>query len=232
VWFDSGQFRKSISNIWPKDAWPVVAFLTAALLLLFFGDIAEDVAEGEWLAFDRTILLALRVTGDPATPIGPVWFQEAARDVTAMGSVTVLGFVTVAACGYLVLASRRSIALFLLLSVAGGYLVNDLLKFGFDRARPDFVVPSVRIYSASFPSGHASLSAVTYLTLAILLARGEPARSVRLYFIAIALGLTLVVGLSRVYLGVHYPTDVLAGWCFGSAWALGARLLAERWHIR
>ena len=72
----------------------------------------------------------------------------------------------------------------------------------------------------SFPSGHAALSAVCYLTLGVLLAQTQASRTLRIYFIATAMVLTLLVGVTRIYLGVHYPTDVLAGWCFGIAWAL------------
>ena len=136
------------------------------------------------------------------------------------------------AAGYLFLVGRRATAFFVLASVTGGYLCTNFLKFGFDRPRPEYLTPLVRIYSASFPSGHAALSAIAYLTLATLLARAQSTHGARLYFMAIALSLTLLVGLSRVYLGVHYPTDVLAGWCFGCAWALGARILANLWHLK
>jgi undecaprenyl-diphosphatase len=215
-----------------RDAWPLYGFLTVAALLFVFGHIAEDVIEGDLGTFDRDILLALRVPGDPSTPIGPIWLQEAARDLTALGSVLVLSLLTAMAGGYLFLVRRRATALFVVTSVLAGYLFNNLLKLEFDRPRPEYVTALVRIYSASFPSGHATLSAIVYLTLATLLARAQPLRSVRLYFIGMALGLTLLVGFSRVYLGVHYPTDVLAGWCFGCAWALGARIVADRWHLK
>jgi undecaprenyl-diphosphatase len=226
------QLWKKASHALNRDAWPLYGFLTVAALLLVFGHIAEEVIEGDSAAFDRNILLALRVSGGPSTPIGPIWLQEAARDLTALGSVLVLSLLTASAAGYLFLVRRHATALFVVTSVLAGYLFNNLLKFGFDRPRPDYVTPLVRIYSGSFPSGHAALSAIAYLTLATILARAQPLRSVRLYFMGIALGLTLLVGLSRVYLGVHYLTDVLAGWCLGCAWALGARILADRWHLK
>ncbi len=101
----------------------------------------------------------------------------------------------------------------------GGVLISNLLKFGFDRPRPD-IEHATRVFTASFPSGHATLSAVTFLTLGALLTRVNSGHAAKLYFLMSAVFLTIIVGLSRVYLGVHYPSDVLAGWCVGSAWAV------------
>jgi undecaprenyl-diphosphatase len=118
------------------------------------------------------------------------------------------------------LARKRGAALLVLASVGGGALLSTLLKLSFERPRPDLVPHAVAVYTASFPSGHAMLSAVTYLTLGTLLARIQPRRRLRAYIVAVAVLLTLLVGTSRVYLGVHWPTDVLAGWCLGAAWAM------------
>jgi undecaprenyl-diphosphatase len=110
-------------------------------------------------------------------------------------------------------------------AVSSGVALNRLLKFSFARPRPDLVVPAVRVFTASFPSGHATMSAITYLTLGALLARTHSEIPVRIYFMTLAGMLTVLVGLSRIYLGVHYPTDVLAGWCIGTAWAMGCWVL-------
>ena len=109
-------------------------------------------------------------------------------------------------------------------------MLSTLLKMGYNRPRPDLTTMSEQ-FTASFPSGHAMLSAVTFLTLGALLARFAPTRRLQVYSITGALLLTLLVGSSRLYLGVHYPSDILAGWCLGSAWALlcsGAALILQR----
>jgi undecaprenyl-diphosphatase len=200
---------------------PLAGLLAAAALLLLFGYLAGEVMEGDTHGLDRALLLALRHPENPAVPLGPPWLPEMARDVTALGSYAFLTLLVGAVIGYLLMIGKRGAALLVLVSVIGGMLLSTLLKLGFERPRPDLVPHAARVFTASFPSGHATLSAVTFLTLSALLARVQPNRRLKGYFIALALLLTLMVGVSRVYLGVHYPTDVLAGWCLGAAWAIG-----------
>ncbi|GGD86265.1 phosphatase PAP2 family protein [Aureimonas endophytica] len=197
----------------------------------FFIFLAEDVAEGETLAFDRAVLLALRNPLDPQMPFGPGWFQELMRDFTGFGSVGILSLVTLAAAGLLYIQHQRRSLFLTIAAIASGMVVSSLLKAGFDRPRPDLVPHGSITYTASFPSGHALLSAVTYLTLAALVARVQPSRGLKVYIFALAALLTIVVGISRVYLGVHWPSDVAAGWAVGSAWALLWWLIA-RWLER
>jgi len=90
---------------------------------------------------------------------------------------------------------------------------------------PDFVAHAARVFTSSFPSGHATLSAITYLTMGALLARLHTSLRIRIYLISVAVFLILLIGMSRVYLSVHYPTDVLGGWCIGAAWAMGCWVL-------
>lgn len=198
----------------------LAALAMVAGLAIAFGYIAGDVLEGDSTAFDRTILLGLRNSADLSDPLGPPWLEEAARNLTALGSYSVLGFVIGAAAVYLVMIRRGGAALWLLASVIGGATLSTLLKVGFDRPRPDIVGHAVRVFTRSFPSGHAALSAVAYLTLFALLAGAATSRGLKLYFLTVALFLTVAIGLTRIYLGVHNPTDVLAGWCFGAAWAI------------
>ncbi|SFF40522.1 undecaprenyl-diphosphatase [Aureimonas phyllosphaerae] len=187
--------------------------------LFGFLTIASEMREGETHAFDDAILRALRSPTDPADPIGPFWIEAIMRDLTALGGYTVLSLILVLAVTYLLMKGKRASALMMAVAVVGGVILSNLLKIGFDRQRPDVVAHLVDVHSLSFPSGHAMLSAVTYLTLGALLARSERGIVMRAYFMGVAIVLTLLIGSSRVYLGVHYPTDVLAGWCAGSAWA-------------
>jgi undecaprenyl-diphosphatase len=149
------------------------------------------------------------------------------RDFTALGGVGVLTFITIAALGSLLLSRRFRMALFTLVAVSGGMLLSTLLKLGFDRPRPDLVPHESIVYTASFPSGHSMMSAVTYLTLAALLNSVEPSRRLKAYLLIVAIAVTVLTGVSRVYLGVHWPTDVLAGWAAGAAWAALCWLVAH-----
>jgi undecaprenyl-diphosphatase len=191
-----------------------------------FVSLAGEVREGETESFDRVVMLAFRSANDHSDPVGPIWFESMVRDVTALGSYFVLTFATLAVIGFLLLAGKRGAAFLVFVSVAGGTLLGTLLKLGFERPRPDLVPHGVEVQTASFPSNHAMLSAVTYLTLGALLARLEVKRAVKFYFLAVSAVLTALVGLSRVYLGVHWPTDVLAGWAVGAAWAMAVWLVA------
>jgi len=190
-----------------------------AFLVLSFGIVAEEVMEGDTHKLDMTLLMMFRTPGNEADLLGPAWVEEIGRDLTALGSYAFIIIVVLAALGYLLIIRKYALAALMLAAVIGGMLISNLLKHGFDRPRPD-IESAVEVFSPSFPSGHATLSAVTFLTLGGLLARANLKWRLRIYFLAVAIILTVLVGLSRVYLGVHYPSDVLAGWCIGTAWAL------------
>jgi undecaprenyl-diphosphatase len=224
--------RNLVARLGRRELTTLAAFLVPAFLLGAFLALASEVAEGDTTSFDRAILLALRSPGDTAEPIGPHWVEHAMRDITALGGFTVVTLVTLAAVGYLIISDRRGSALLLTVAVGGGAILSDALKSIFARPRPDFVAHSVEVASLSFPSGHAMLSAITYLTIGAMLTtvEREPAR--RGYILAVAVLLTLSIGISRIYLGVHYPTDVLAGWSVGAAWAMACFAIARglRWR--
>jgi undecaprenyl-diphosphatase len=210
-----------MTTFWHAETWLLGSVFIVATLLLAFGFIADEVMEGSTTALDQAIILLFRSGSDNLSgPIGLPWVREMARDITSLGSVTVLGIVSFVVVAYLLLARSRAEALLVLVAVLGGVAINSLLKIQFARPRPDLFVPAAKVFTASFPSGHAALSAITYMTLAALLTRTTVDQRLRYYFVAVAVALTFMIGVSRVYLGVHYPTDVLAGWCLGSAWAL------------
>lgn len=214
-----------------SETWLLMSVLTIAVLLFAFGLVAQEVSEGEPLTFDQNIMLALRNSANPSVLARPAWLQETARDVTSLGSTIVLGIITFAVVGYLFLARRPGVAWLMLGAVLGGVALNNLLKFAFARPRPDFVTcAAARVFTTSFPSGHATLSAITYLTMGALLARMHPSLTIRIYLMLGAVFLILLIGISRIYLGVHYPTDVLGGWCIGAAWAMGWWLLMTWLH--
>src|SRR5262245_44729502 len=195
-------------------------------------EIAGAVSGGSTQQIDERIIMALRNPRHPEDPIGPKFMEEICRDLTALGGVAVLAIMTCAVATYLWMRGMVHAMSLLLAATIGGLIISSLLKHSFDRPRPDLVPHLSAVYTSSFPSGHSMLSAVVYLTLGTLLARFVEQRRLKVYFITLALLLTGLVGFSRVYLGVHYPTDVLAGWMAGLSWAilcwLAARFLQRR----
>jgi len=221
--------RDRLAFLTRRVEFPVLmAGLAIAAGLWGFVELAEMARASTPHAFDTSILLAFREAGRPDDPLGPRWLEEAVRDITALGSVSVLALIVLASVAYLVMAGKRFDAITVVVAVAGGQILSSLLKLGIDRPRPDLVAHLADVQTLSFPSGHAMLSAVTYLTLGSLLARAADSRRTAIFFLSLAVLLALLVGISRVYLGVHWPSDVLAGWCAGFAWAL-ACWIAARW---
>lgn len=197
----------------------LLAAIGAAWAFLALGD---EMLEGGTLQLDRSILLAFRTPGDPADPIGSQSLQEAMRDLTALGGFTVLTLVTVLAAAAFLLHRKIRHAVILVATVLVGQAGSEVLKGLYGRPRPDLVPHGVYVYSASFPSGHSMLSATVYLTLAALISSLEPRRGPKALVFVTAILIMAAVGVSRIYLGVHWPSDVLAGWCAGAGLALAA----------
>ncbi|MEN3337274.1 MAG: undecaprenyl-diphosphatase [Acidobacteriota bacterium] len=224
-----------IARIRPRDReelWLLGGGVAVLLLLVVAMKLAGEVLEGETLHFDKRILLALREPRNPSVPVGPAWLLSAALDITALGSATVLGLTVVAIAGFLILQGMWRTGLFVASAAGGAVFVDAILKQAFQRPRPD-VVPHLRdVMTMSFPSGHALTSAVVYLTLGALSMRIAERRLTKFYCMAMAMLVTALVGASRVYLGVHYPTDVIAGWLIGLSWALLCWMIERRLEYR
>jgi undecaprenyl-diphosphatase len=210
LWQSVGRFELTII---------ILSTLVIGGIWLFVG-VAGEVMEGDTQAFDETLVLALRNPADRADPIGPLWLEEIGRDLTALGGVAMLTILVTSVVAFLFLQGTTRAAYFVTIAVIGGVLLGTLLKEVFARPRPDLVPHLSYVYTASFPSGHSLNAAVVYLTLGVLLARLQKRRVLKLYVMVVAAAVTIAVGISRVYLGVHWPTDVLAGWTAGAVWAL------------
>jgi len=218
-------------NFRPREIVLLVTAAVAVIAVWGFAEIADEVLEGETRSFDEHVVHWMRRPADPSVLKGPQWLHQAARDITALGSYSVLTLVATAVAGFLVLKRKHRTAGLVLTATIGGGLLSSILKAVFDRGRPE-LPPIVYVTSPSFPSGHAMISAVVYLTLGALLAEVVEGSRLKLHCLLTAMLITFLVGLSRIYLGVHYPTDVLAGWLAGLLWAMlcwfGFRILAAR----
>jgi undecaprenyl-diphosphatase len=205
----------------------LVILFTASALAFAFLKLGSEVGEGDTRIFDMQLLQRAQLLR-----AGHPWLAEVMRDLSGMGSTIVLTLLTVATVGYLVLVSRRTTAFMVAVSVVSGTVLVSVFKAAFGRLRPDAAFAELEASGLSFPSGHASMSAIVFLTLGALFASTRNRRAERVYILLTAVLMTALVGLSRVALGVHWATDVLAGWAFGSAWAIGwlviARYLAHR----
>lgn len=200
-----------------------------------FATLTHEVGEGETSRIDSAILRAFRTVSDPADPLGPRWVRESARDITALGGFTVLTLISLLTVVILLIHRRRGAALVFGASVLLAQAASELIKFGVGRSRPEVVPHLDLVYSSSFPSGHAMMSPVVYLTLAVVLAASRQARVEKVLHLAFALLLVFAIGVSRIYLGVHWPTDVLGGWTLGCAIAAAAAAalgLVERGPVR
>ncbi len=207
----------------------ISVFLITGLLYAFI-ELADDVLEGDTEDFDSAVLLMFRADDDMSDPIGPAYVEEMVRDITALGGVAIITLTTLAVLGFLLFVGRKRTAAIVLLATVGAMGVSSGLKELVDRQRPDLVTHGTQVYTASFPSAHSMQSAATYLTMGALLAQVQKRRRVKAFILSIALITTFLVGMSRIYLGVHWPTDVLGGWAAGAGWAILCWMLAGKFY--
>ncbi len=231
------EFRRRLTEILPPlvarilrlartEAAALGAFLVMGLSGLLFLELAGEIAEQGDRGLDHQVLDALRERGDAGDPLGPWWVEEAAADLTSLGGISVLSLFTVLAVSYLLLQRHRGAALRLVLGLIGAVGLSEGLKSVFERERPPVAYQAVETLNASFPSGHALLATVFYLSLGTLVAQDLTRRRDKAWVLGAALLLAFTVGLTRVYLGAHWLSDVLAGWCVGAAWAMSLWLAA------
>ncbi|PZQ88711.1 MAG: acid phosphatase [Leifsonia xyli] len=204
----------------PFEISSLLSMLAASGFAATFIAIASEVVEGDTRSFDEWVLTALRQPGDLSKPIGPAWLEQVMVDFTSLGGTAVLTLMTTLVATYLFLSDRHRAAWLVVAAVTGGSVISTVLKFGYARPRPELVGHLTSFSSFSFPSGHSLVGTVAYLTLGALVSSVEPRPKVRTFVLGAAILVTLLIGLSRVYTGVHYPTDVLAGWSIGATWAL------------
>jgi len=208
-----------------REIGAVVGLLAIAICGWIFLKVVDEVVEGETAHVNRQIVVALR-TGGGNDPLGPKWLEIAAADLTALGSTAVLVLVVAFVAGLFSMLRRGREAFLVVIAASGGTALSSSLKVLFDRERPEAALRAVEVINPSFPSGHAMLSAVVFLTIGVLAAHFARRKRVKLYVVSAAVFTAMLVGLTRIYLGVHWPSDVLAGWSLGGAWALACWLAA------
>lgn len=214
------QFRSSHWYDFLTETRVIVALFLLATSLFVFIEITDEVMENETRHIDETILLWFRNPADVHESIGPGWLKTVMMDITALGGTTVLVAILLITLGSLWITKKYKAMLLIAVAAVGGQVFNSTLKFLFMRPRPEIVPHLTEVHTPSFPSGHSMMSAIIYLTLAALLSLLVKQRRLQVYMLSVAMLLTALIGFSRVFLGVHYPTDVVAGWTAGLAWAL------------
>jgi undecaprenyl-diphosphatase len=221
---DLAPFLRRAATVARAEFAALGAFAIITFGVLSFVEIADDMRESDGQAFDHAVLHWMQpVAGSPR---GPWWLHEAATDITSLGGIAVLGLFALVAIGFMLILRKWLSALLLVVGLAGGVVLSEGLKAVFERERPPSAFQAVETLNASFPSGHALLSTVFYLSVAVMMARAFPRRRLKVYVLGVGMIFALMIGLTRVYLGAHWASDVMAGWCVGAAWAMALWLVS------
>ena len=202
-----------------SERFALVALLGLGAALAVFQDVADDQNDADGQASDWKVLKALRKNGDPKRPVGPKWLKESLTEASALGGITVLAGVTAVTAGGLAIAGKRRESLLTVGVFVGALALSEGLKNLFKRTRPPAEYRAAEAVNESFPSGHALLSAATFVSLGILFAQGAKSTALRAFGLSVGAATSACVGFSRIFLGVHWTNDVLGGWAAGSAWA-------------
>jgi undecaprenyl-diphosphatase len=205
----------------------LIWFALASALWVFFA-LGAEVGEGDTGAFDRQLITLLRSSGNGGEPIGPAWFKDSMRDVTALGGFTFLMLMTIVVVLALLFHRKRREAIILATTAISAQTSIEILKILYDRPRPALLMPQIHALTKSFPSGHTTESTAIFLTVATVIASLETKHHPKILAYIVATFAIFAVGVSRVYLGMHWPTDVLGGWVLGATWAMAAWIILRR----
>jgi undecaprenyl-diphosphatase len=210
------RFRDLLDFVSGRGWLPIALATIAAVALWGFFEVADTIGGREANAFDRDVFVAIAGLYDRV----PEFWQEVGRDITGLGGTATITLLVSAVVGFLCIGERWRAALFVVVSVLGGLAISLILKELYERPRPDMFEHRSHVHTPSFPSGHSTNSAIAYFTMAVLLAKLVDRPLLKGYIFFVGLLVPVLVGISRVFVGVHWPTDVIAGWTIGLAWGL------------
>jgi undecaprenyl-diphosphatase len=205
-----------------------VVYITLITGIVLFCIVSATVITGKIISIDNSILLLLRNTENTSIPVGPGWLLNFMKYITALGSIPVVILITIFTSGLLILKKEYRSLKLILFAATGGGVIELLMKEIFSRPRPQIVPHLVSVDSLSYPSGHSAITSIILLSLVLIIYNSEIKESIKLYFLYSGILLIFIIGISRIYLGVHYPSDVLGGWSLGLIWSSISAILAYK----